>query len=364
MQGQLADFLRRLRGAPRRLAERLSDARELARVRRAVAAQQPSAARAIVIFTCLSPGGVNGPGKVQAEAFLPPFAARLAEAGVATTLAASPAELRKAMAGGPAVLVHVYREVAYRIDTPEVLADEERSAGVFNAATRGPLIADKLQTNAFLTGHGVAMPSLAPEGQVFSNLRQDSAGAVEVVDSLDRADPGRYNTSFVDTRVTHRGRSYYTTVRLICVGERIVHGYVRARNVAEGSASVHARDTPLDAPLLAALQKRLVDRLMPEYHDLAARVAAALGPGFYAHDVLVPSDGGPVQLCETGFKFNDGGYAGRLSPLAAELPCHRLMFATAAWAAHSADLFLAECERLGYLTQDRLRHGRSAPALR
>jgi hypothetical protein len=240
----------------------------------------------------MSPGGVNGPGKVEAAIFIPPFALRLARAGVATALAAGPAELRAAMTPGPAILVHVYREVAYRIDTPEVLEAEGRAAGVFNAARSGPIVADKVLTNEFLTGRGVRMPSLSPEGRVFSNLRQDSAGGVVIVDRLDRAEAGRYNTSFVDTRITLAGQTYYTSVRLLCVGARILHGYVRARDVAEGSASVHALDTPLDPRLVEMLQECQVEQRMPELVDLAAGIAAALGPGFYAHDVLMPNDGG------------------------------------------------------------------------
>jgi hypothetical protein len=195
----------------------------------------------------------------------------------------------------------------------------------------------------------LAMPSLAPEGRVFSNLRQDSAGAVTVLDRLDQADADRYNTSFVDTRVTHAGRTYYTCVRLLCVGPHVVHGYVRARDVAEGSASVHNADTPLDPALLGILHESQVDARMAEHADVAARVAAALGPGFYAHDIVVPNDGGAVQLCETGFKFNDGSYPARLAPVAAELPWHRRMFAISEWADVSAGLFLNECTRLGYL---------------
>jgi hypothetical protein len=61
------------------------------------------------------------------------------------------------------------------------------------------------------------------------------------------------------------------------------------------------------------------------------------------------NDGGPPQLCETGFKFNDPSYTRRLAPVAAELPSHRMMFAMPEWAETSAGLFLDECARLGYL---------------
>jgi hypothetical protein len=348
MPTEPSGMLRRLRGAPRRLARRVGAARERARVRRAIAAVQPAAPRATVVVTALSPGGVNGPGKIDAADFLPPFAARLAGAGVATALVSDAAELRAAMATRPAVLVHIYREVAYRIDTPEVLEAESRTAGVFNRAGLGPIIADKVLTNEFLSRHGVPMPSLAPKGKVLSNDRHDTGAAVAVVEHLEQAEAGRYNTDFVDTRVAYEGRTYYTSVRLHCVGERILHGYVRARDVAEGSASVHAANTPLNAGLVEMLQERQVVRRMPELADIAARVAAAFGPAFYTHDVLVPADGGPPQLCETGFKFNDPVYPARLASVAAELPSHRRMYVIQEWAEESAGLFLDECTRLGY----------------
>lgn len=341
-------MLARLRDAPRQVSRRLRAARQLADLRHAVAAERPAAPRATVVVTGLSPAGLIFPGKVDAATFLPPFAARLGRAGVATTLVADPAELPDAMATGPAVLVHVYREVAHRIDTPEVIAAERRAAGVFNRADAGPIIADKALTHDRLTGHGVAMPSLEPDGLVFSNDRQDSGAAVAVLERLAEADAGRYNTAFVDTRVAHEGRTYYTSVRLVCVGARILHGYVRARDAAEGSPSVHAADTPVDPGLIEMLQERQVTRRMPELADIAARVAEAFGPGFYAHDLLVPTDGGPAQLCETGYKFNDRTYARRLAPVAERVPSHRSMFEMPEWAGRSADLFLDECARLGY----------------
>lgn len=349
MSSQFSGMLRRLRAAPRRLSHRIGESRELARLRQTVAAVQPAEARATAVVTGMSPGGLDGPGKVDAGDFLPPFAARLARDGVATALATDPVTLREAMAKGPSILVHVYREVAYRIDTPQVLEAESRAVAVFNAARTGPIIADKVLTNDFLAPRGVPMPSLAPEGRVFSNLRQDSGGAVAVLERIEEAEVGRYNTAFVDTRVAHQGRSYHTCVRLVCVGARIVHGYVRARDVAEGSASVHAADTPRDAALVETLQERLVAPRMPEFAALAAGVAAAFGPGFYAHDVLVPNDGGPAQLCETGFKFNDPAYTRRLAPVAANLPSHAPMFAMGRWAEASAGAFLDECRRLGCL---------------
>jgi hypothetical protein len=312
-----------------------------------VASLQPDAPRAAVVITGLSPGGLDGPGKVVAPMFFPAFCATLAGGGVGTCFAADVRGLRSAVSPGiPTVIVNVYREVAYRIDLPEVLAIEDEAAGVFNGSRTGPIVADKEATNRHLAARGVAMPSLAPGGRVFSNSRQASAAPVAVLESLTDADASRYNVDFVDTRVAYGGGRYYTCVRLLCVGSKVVHAYVRARDVEEGSPSVHAADTPLDAGLVMFLQRRLVEDRIAELAELAAKVAAALGPGFYAHDVLVGADGGPPLLCETGFKFHDMPYHRRLSPIAAELPVHRILFDVPALAEASARLFIAECERL------------------
>jgi hypothetical protein len=351
MPSGVSGVLNRLRRAPRRLVKELSDGQELANLRRALAEVRPGQPRATVVVTALSPGGIDGPGKVDAAAFFPRFAACLARAGVATEIVTSLAELPAALTrtGGPAVLVHVYREVAHRIDRPEVIEAERQAAAVFNRAESGPIVADKLLTNELLTGCGVRMPSLTSVGPVFSNHRQDSRAEVLVVQRISEADPSRYNTAFVDTRVAYGGRTYHTCVRLICVGGRIVHGYVRARDDAEGSPSVHAADTPLDVGLIEMLQERQVRSRMAELAAIATRVAAALGPGFYSHDVLVPADGGAALLCETGFKFTDGAYTRRLLPIAAELASHRMMFVNEQWAERSAGVFLDECAALGYL---------------
>ena len=266
-----------------------------------------------------------------------------------TRFATDIGELRAAVAADvPTVIVNVYSEVAYRIDAPEVIEIEARVAGVFNRSQIGPIVADKVASNRFLAERGVAMPGMAPGGRVFSNSRQATKAPVAVLDSLAEADPSRYNTAFVDTRISHGGRSYYTCVRLLCVGSSIVHAYVRARHVEEGSPSVHADDTPLDADLMNFLQRRLVDDRLDKMAELAAKVAAALGPGFYAHDVLVDVEGGAPLLCETGFKFNDAAYQRRLSPVAAEIPAHRILYADSALPEASAGRFIAECERLEF----------------
>jgi hypothetical protein len=105
----------------------------------------------------------------------------------------------------------------------------------------------------------------------------------------------------------------------------------------------------VDPALIESLQRGLVDERRPELVELAGRIAAALGPGFYAHDVLLDRDGRPPLLCETGFKFQDGGYQRRFLPVAGQLPSHRILFSVPALAETSARLFVDESVRLGFL---------------
>jgi hypothetical protein len=78
-------------------------------------------------------------------------------------------------------------------------------------------------------------------------------------------------------------------------------------------------------------------------------IAAALGPGFYAHDVLLDRDRGPPLLCETGFEFQDGAYERRLLPVAGQVPSHRILFSAPQLAEARARLFVDECVRPGFL---------------
>jgi hypothetical protein len=350
MLPRVPGLLKRMKAMSRKLSNSVVKGVEQAKLKKEISALQPSKRAAIVVITGLSPGGLDGPGKVVASRFFPPFCAHLAKSAIGTICATSMGEFRSAVSRSePAVIVNVYREVAYRIDRPEILEIERQAAGVFNRAEAGPIVADKDESNLYLTGRSVAMPTLAAQGKVFSNSRQDSGASVSVLTSLEQADASRYNTEFIDTRVTHCGKTYYTCVRLLCIGSKIVHAYVRARDVEDGSPSVHAFDTPLDGPLVEFLQRKLVDDRLAELADLPEKIATALGPGFYAHDVLLDADGGVPLLCETGFKFHDAPYERRLSPIADRLPSHRIIFSMSELAERSAGLFVDECARLGFL---------------
>jgi len=220
---------------------------------------------------------------------------------------------------------------------------------VFNAAATAACIASKPCTAERLEAHGIAVPARvqrpAADGAVFSNAVTGSGLPAFVLASGDAFDPSRHNTEFVDTRVIVDGVAYYTTPRLLCVGGTLVHAYVRARPAAEGRPSVHAADTPRDPGLIEHLQRVLVEANRARLVDLARSLGDALGPGFYAHDLLVCNRTGAILVCETGYKFNDMAYTTHLAPIAARLASHRLMFGPD-FARASARAFLAELRRL------------------
>lgn len=314
---------------------------------RAVVEANPDPERARVVFTAFNQGMLGGPGKMQPACFLPPFCAVLASRGIASHFVSSPQDL--AVRTGPhTVVVHIYREVGCDIAEPGIVAAQKDSI-VFNAPLVGRMIADKKAAHRAFSEAGLPMPPLArgDERYIFSNAVQDSGAATRLLKAGQELNPERYNTAFIDTRVAYEGKSYFTTVRLMCVGPHILHAYVRAGEVsAEGGPSVHAIDTPLEPDLIEFLQRTLVLPRREELKTLAARIADLLGPGFYSHDLLIERDSGAIFISESGFKFHDWSYGNRIRPIAHALPSHRAIL-TPEYARRAALLFLAVCRENG-----------------
>jgi hypothetical protein len=157
-------------------------------------------------------------------------------------------------------------------------------------------------------------------------------------------DDARIRTEFVDTVVTFEDHRYYTTVRLICVDDIVLHAYPRARNVDEGSASVHASDTPLNPALIEHLHETLVATRAEDFSRVARLLFGVLGHGFYAHDLLIDRNDGSISVCESGFKFDDRAYHGRLKPISADIPSQAVLFPVGEFARLSARAFLSRCD--------------------
>ena len=306
---------------------------------------QPIEVKGRVIITGLGPGEFHGPGKVQPNLFFPDFCIALKDAGIETKFVTTAKELSDEINDNCCV-IHIYREVSVRIDTDDILNAQTGAKLVFNHPCMGPIIARKNETHHLLTRHGIKMPSMSNfSNLVFSNSLQDSGADVQLLHDTSKINHERYNTEFIDTSVSYKGKSYYTTVRIMCIGEAILHAYVRARDLQEGSPSVHAHDTPLDPILIEHLQLVLVDENFEKLKLLTAKISRILGPGFYSHDILIDNVTKEIYLCETGFKFNDWAYTNRLAPIIKSLDSHKWM-KSALYAKKSSELFLSECKRL------------------
>ena len=299
---------------------------------RANSVAQPDHPQARVVISALGAGGLGGIGKADGWRFFPAFCDELRRRGIATHYACSLAELER-LADPATVLLNIYGEDFEDIRSPRLREIEERCRMVFNSADIGPVIADKAASHeAFLAG-GIPTPKRAERG--FTRQRH---GTHEPTAMGAAASETQFTTDFVDTRVTVAGKTYYTCLRALCVDDIVLQAYVRARDAEEGIPDVHNGDTPLDPDLIETLHARLVTAKMDQIEDIAARLHARFGHGFFAHDLLV-DQAGRVSICETGFKFDDYSYTGHLAPVAQDIPSIAPLFPAEAFARRSARVF-------------------------
>lgn len=305
----------------------------------------PAAQTGQVIFCGFSSGGFNGQGKVDARSFFPAFCKTLHQAGMATHFAHTPNEMLRHLKP-ETCLVHIYREIApenislYEQAMRQVAkADGAHRGAVFNDPTLGAMIARKDLTNSHLSKAGIAVPRMVTsddtDAPVFANDIASTGAEVAI-----GYDPDRYNTEFIDTRVPYKGKDYYTTVRLLCVGGALIHCNVGARDASE-SASVHGRDAPMDPEMLEYLQGVLVHSRIDALKDLAKKLGDVLGLGFFGHDLVICNKTGIPHVCEVGFKFDANAYRTHLAPLADQLPSHSTLF-DGGYEARAGQAFLAE----------------------
>lgn len=304
-----------------------------------------------VVVSGLGPQGFAA-GKCEPDFFFPPFVFELARSGIETVLAGT---MRALLAACDTPLelavIHVYNEDFHDFDELFGVERQVSHALVFNRAELGGILGWKDRTHALLAARGIAMPRRAEElhgGEtVFSNARRGSGSPVSLVSGADRPDPSRYNVEFIDTRRSYRGTEYHITPRLMCVGREIVHSIIRCSAADSGNPSARVQVTPMDPELAQHLYSELIVKNRNELAALAAGIGDALGPGFYAHDLVVERDSGRVLVCESGFKFDSFEVRQYLKPMAARLPERELIFSPVQ-AARSAEAFLAECRRHGW----------------
>ena len=322
-----------------------------------IAAHQPTKARAQVVIAAMGPDGFRTRGKVNHRLFFPPFCRILGEYGIRSVYVNSMASLEQELRlseGMPTITIDLVNEDYGDLDTYDIPGGlSNQPSAVFNSRRVARIIGDKRQANAFLSSSGVPMPRIADaktvSGKIFSNARGGSKERVSIYDDINKIDEDRYNTEFVDTRIEYNEHVYYTTVRLMCIGTRLVQAYVRARPEAENDPSVHNADTPRNRELLDHLYGALVSQRIEEYAQLAEKIGSALDPGFYAHDILVANDSDKLFLCETGFKFFDISYWNVVESIVDDRAFQYNVVDQETHARHAASVFIAYCTEAGFL---------------
>lgn len=310
----------------------------------------PSGRPRHLIFTAFTRFGLGGKGKVYIPEYFPGFTQSLAAAGVDCSFVFDEQGLTDAIDDRDTAILHMYNEEKlYPVN--DLIRAAERRAGVVFCTHRAALISSiKPRTNSFLTARGISMPAMIGPGDaadlgtsVFSNAAIGSGRRTMVLADGANLDLARYNTRYVDTRLDFGGKTYHTMFRIQAVGRQVQHAYPRARDVGERSASVHSKDTPADGPLIEFLFRTLIEPRREEIARHTFALGEILGPGFYAHDMVVCNSTGRLYMVETGFKFNDTPYATYLEPDADRMPSNRIFY-TGEYPVRAASLFLGEWE--------------------
>lgn len=313
-----------------------------------------------LIFTAFTRFGLGGKGKVYIPEYFPGFTQQLAEMGVDCSFVFDEQALAEVIDDRDTAILHIFNEEKL-YPTNGLIRAAEKSAGVVFCTHRAALIACiKPRTNRFLTARGISMPAIIdPEdgsdlgAPVFSNAAIGSGRRTRVLANGADLDLGRYNTRYIDTRLTFEDKTYHTMFRIQAVGRQVQHAYPRARDVSERSASVHSKDTPANGPLIEFLFRTLIEPRREEIARHTFALGEILGPGFYAHDMVVCNSTGRMYMVETGFKFNDTPYATYLEPDAGRMPSNRIFY-TGEYPVRAATLFLGEWEHAR-------RHGQPDP---
>ena len=315
-----------------------------------------------VVF-CRPPGAEwYANGKMFPDFFLPPFCTVMARHGFGSYFVDSAEALARAVGRNTAV-IFVYNE---ELHNPARVAERALLEGdayrhacadavVFNAPAQGRMLGDKRATSARLAALGVGVPPEVPatagavDVPVFSRALSGSKQGYAMVPPGAPLDPDRHNTRLIDTRFAHDGRQWYSAMRLMGVGRQVIHMSARARDADEGDASVHATDMPDDLALVGAAHAALIAGREAELAALGARIADALGPGFFHHDVMRERGTGALYVSEVGYKFHHmGSTRRRLAHMPAEVTGVDHSFVrTAEWGRRAARAFVAEARRLG-----------------
>ena len=222
---------------------------------------------------------------------------------------------------------------------------------IFNPFWLAQIVANRHATNDFLSAHGISVPRRDVAGrQVFSMSSHRRSSSAVIFDNSNLAPSDAYNVEFVDTTIPIDGKHYYTSVRMMCIGTRVIKLIARARDCSENRPEVRDINTPQDRAKLRSLYDTIVIPNLGRLTVLAKVAGDAFGPGFYAHDVLIDSDSGEAFVCETELSFFPTTFMRRQRGL---LDDAGTLFSTCnerIYASYAADQFATYCANSNSLT--------------
>lgn len=228
------------------------------------------------------------------------------------------------------VLLPIYNELPVRPGGYEVEAAEAASSRllIVNGTWIARVIRDKALSNRIFAGAGIPVPEACrghASGTVFSNAIKGSGRDVWLVGEGEPLPADRHNVRFIDTSQAFGGTRYYVSLRAMCFGVDCHAVYVRARPVSDNNPSVHARNTPVDADLLAHLNETVAVPRRAQIERMCRQIGTVLGPGFYACDIL-PENTGALYLSEVGFKYDDYTHREHFLPIRDQIPYYEKLY--------------------------------------
>lgn len=268
-------------------------------------------------------------GKVRPDLFFPVLSQILNSAGGSLHVFPDPVTFRQEaskFSGG--TVFPIYNEDYLSDELVSEVLQIEEAANQINAWLIHPLsvarvLSDKTATRTALAGI-IPMPGPCSNGPLLSISRTGTGEKVQIVPA-DKADPKLHNSRFIDTRVEHEGKDYYTSIRAMCIGPKHIVSFIRARPTSDQYPSVHARDTPLHPRMIQHLHETIIIPAEAEIREICDKFGSLFGMGFYAIDLL-PERNGRMLMCEAGFKLFDQNYIDHLSPIGALIPVYSEMF--------------------------------------
>ena len=312
--------------------------------------QQPLSPKANIVIACITSAGLSASGKGSKQ-FFKPFCQELRRLGFATHFCISMKQVQRCIDRLPGcILINLFGEDHFNISTPQMHRIEEKAALVFNNSETGAILADKQWSCDHFEQNGIPMPPAPESGEaIFSNSRYGTRQSVEVVSNISLADQQRYNRALIDTVQTFEGRSYYTSVRLMCIADQIAQTLVRARPIEQNDPSVTGTDTPLDPALICYLHDELIVKNLTRHRAIASQLNQATGPCFVAHDLLVETGSNNIYVNESGFKFHVPVFRDHLSGISNDLAFMQDFFDIETYSRKAAKVFVSYLESLGPL---------------